>query len=76
MRSKVETPHGTVHIGTRIRIIRVAASTVMTRDGIDRQALELIGKTGTVERIDDAGQLWGDWGGLAILPDIDKFEIL
>ena len=76
MKDHLETPYGTVHIGTRIRIIRVAAFTDMTEDGVDRQALELIGKTGTVERIDDAGQLWGDWGGLAVLPDVDEFEIL
>ena len=76
MKDHLETPYGTVRKGTRIRIIRVAASTDMTEDGVDRQALELIGKTGTVERIDDAGQLWGDWGGLAVLPDVDEFEIL
>jgi len=33
-------------------------------------------KTGFVEHIDDAGQLHGSWGGLAILPDKDEFEII
>lgn len=35
-----------------------------------------IGKTGIVERIDDAGQLHGTWGGLAIVPGEDEFKIL
>jgi len=34
------------------------------------------GKTGTVEHIDDLGQLHGTWGGLAVIPDVDSFEVI
>lgn len=34
------------------------------------------GKVGVVEHIDDIGQLHGTWGGLAIIPEEDEFEIL
>lgn len=34
------------------------------------------GKTGVVERVDDAGQLWGTWGGVAIIPDEDEWAFL
>ena len=34
------------------------------------------GKTGVVEHIDDIGQIHGSWGGCALIPDIDKFEIV
>lgn len=34
------------------------------------------GKEGTVTRIDDAGQLHGTWGGLAVNPDVDNFTII
>lgn len=35
-----------------------------------------VGKIGIVEFIDDAGQLHGTWGSLAIITTIDKFEAL
>ena len=34
------------------------------------------GREGTITRIDYAGQLHGTWGGLAIIPGLDKFEII
>ncbi len=34
------------------------------------------GRIGVVEFIDDAGQIHGTWGGCAIIPEIDKFEII
>ena len=34
------------------------------------------GREGVVEHIDSIGQLWGTWGGLTIIPDVDDFEIL
>ena len=34
------------------------------------------GKTGEVIFIDDAGQIHGTWGGLAIIPEVDQFEII
>ena len=34
------------------------------------------GKEGVVEHIDGIGQLHGTWGGLAIIPGVDEFEII
>ena len=34
------------------------------------------GKTSIVEKIDDAGQIHGTWGGCAIIPNIDEYLIL
>jgi hypothetical protein len=34
------------------------------------------GKEGTVEHIDDIGQLHGTWGGLAVIPGVDDFDII
>lgn len=34
------------------------------------------GKIGTIEHIDDIGQLHGSWGGLAVQPENDSFKIL
>lgn len=34
------------------------------------------GRVGIVELVDDAGQIYGTWGGCAIIPEIDKFEII
>lgn len=33
-------------------------------------------RTGTITHIDDAGQLHGTWGGLAIIPGFDDFKTL
>lgn len=34
------------------------------------------GKTGEVTHIDDIGDIWGTWGGLAIIPGVDEYEII
>lgn len=34
------------------------------------------GREGTVTYIDDIGQLHGSWGGLAVIPEEDKFEVI
>lgn len=34
------------------------------------------GRTGMVEHIDSIGQLHGTWGGLAVNPDVDDYEII
>jgi len=34
------------------------------------------GKTGVVDHIDDSGQLFGSWGGLAVIPGVDSFDII
>lgn len=34
------------------------------------------GKMGVVDFVDDIGQLHGSWGGLAVQPENDNYEIL
>lgn len=34
------------------------------------------GRTGEVLWVDDAGQLHGTWGGLAVIPEVDEYEII
>ena len=34
------------------------------------------GRTGQVTHIDDIGQLHGTWGGCALIPGTDEFEII
>lgn len=52
-------------IGDRIRIIHLSGED-NTYDG----------KEGVIKRIDDMGQLHGSWGGLAVIPKEDQFEII
>ena len=52
-------------IGDRIRIIHL--------EGEDNS---YDGKEGTVDHIDDIGQLHGSWGGLAVIPGVDEFEVI
>ena len=60
-----------VKIGDTIRIIR------MNDDGgKDLQAIMYNGRSGVVEHIDSKGQLHGTWGGLAIIPETDEFEVI
>ena len=33
-------------------------------------------KIGIIKHIDDLGQLHGTWGSLAIIPEVDKIEII
>ena len=58
-------------IGDTLRIIR------MNDDGgKDLQARMYNGRSGVVEHIDSLGQLHGTWGGLAIIPETDEFEVI
>ena len=34
------------------------------------------GREGYVQHIDDAGQIHGTWGGCAIIPDTDRYEVI
>ena len=52
-----------VKLGDKIRIVYM------------KNEPQYMGKTGTVEHIDDAGQIHGTWGGCAIIPETDIFEI-
>lgn len=75
----IRTLAGYVKPGDHIRINRMKAETTPSRafpDGIDYQARALNGQIGTVNYIDDAGQLHGSWGGIAINPDEDDFTII
>ena len=71
--TKVTT--GKAKVGDVIRITKVQTSSSFFPDGIDHQAEAMIGRTGTVKHIDSAGNLWGTWGGMSILPE-DKYEIV
>ena len=37
---------------------------------------EYDGKTGIVTHIDDAGQIHGTWGGCALIPGVDEYEVI
>lgn len=51
--------------GMKVRIIHL--------DGEDNR---YDGKEGIIEHIDGIGQLHGSWGSLAIIPEVDKFEVI
>lgn len=51
-------------IGDKIRIIVMEGEPLYS------------GREGIVTHIDDAGQLHGSWGGCAIIPGTDSFEVL
>lgn len=37
---------------------------------------EYCNKVGVVEFIDDIGQIHGSWGGGALIPGVDQFEVV
>jgi hypothetical protein len=53
-----------VKVGDKIRIISMADEPRYS------------GREGIVQHIDDIGQLHGTWGGLAVIPGEDSFEII
>jgi hypothetical protein len=58
---KAEFEH---YIGKKIRIIDMEGEP------------QYSGKTGVVKSVDDIGQLHGSWGGCAVQPENDDFEIV
>ena len=58
-------------VGDKIRIVKMDDA-----NGTDYQASRMNGKEGVIELIDDAGQLHGTWGGLAVIPGIDMYEVI
>lgn len=52
------------YVGKKIRIITMSGET-----GYD-------GREGVVQMVDDLGQLHGTWGGLAVIPSEDRFEVI
>lgn len=59
-----------VKVGDTIRI------DYMDDCGYDTVANSYIGKTGKVTFIDDRSYIHGDWGGLSLIPNVDKFTII
>ncbi len=55
---------GTVSIGDTIKIISM------------HNEPQYAGRTGVVTHFDDAGELHGTWGGCALIPEVDTFEIM
>ena len=55
-----------VHEGDTIRITKL-------NDPYDST---YVGRVGVVTHIDSMGQLHGDWGGLAVIPGEDEFEVI
>lgn len=53
-----------VRIGDKIRIIEMTGEP------------DYAGKEGIVTHIDDANQIHGTWGGCALIPTFDSFEII
>ena len=53
-----------IKIGDRIRIIEMKGEPQYT------------GKEGTVTSIDGIGQVHGTWGGCAVIPKYDTYEII
>lgn len=53
-----------VKLGDKIRIINMVGEP------------QYCGREGFVTHIDDAGQIHGTWGGCAIIPNDDQFEII
>ena len=55
-----------INLGDTIKIIHMDDPFDQTYDG----------REGVVEHIDDAGQLHGTWGGLAVIPGVDTVKVI
>lgn len=53
-----------IKVGDKIRIIYMDGEPQYT------------GKEGIVRSIDDMKQIHGDWGGCALIPGVDEFEVI
>lgn len=53
-----------VKIGEKIRILHMEGEPEYTN------------REGVVVYIDDIGQLHGTWGGLSVIPEVDRYEII
>ena len=58
-------------MGDTIRILQMDDN-----GGKDIQARNCNGRTGVVEYVDSIGQLHGTWGSLAVIPGLDRFEVV
>ena len=60
---------------TRFRVYKKNEHII--KQGQELEEVVLIVKgSAIVEHIDSIGQLWGTWGGLAVILEVDDFEIL
>lgn len=66
MKSEVKTNAGVVKPGMKIHIVELD----------DPYDDSYNGREGVVEFIDDAGQLHGTWGGLAVCPEVDVISLV
>lgn len=57
--------------GDKVRVIRMD-----DKNGKDRQATLMNGVEGTVDFIDDAGQIHLKGYGLALIPGLDEYEVI
>ena len=57
--------------GEKIRVLQME-----DYNGADKQATQMNGRIYTVDYIDDAGQIHGTWGGCALIPDVDDYEVI
>lgn len=76
MLPEIRTQAGTVRPGTRIHILQVNDTTTILPGGVDTQARSMNGTEGTVTLIDDSRAIHGTLGGLSVLPDVDRFQIV
>ena len=53
-----------IKIGDKIKIIHMYGE------------LDYTDKVGEVYSIDDWGQIHGSWGGCALIPEVDEFEVI
>ena len=53
-----------IKVGDKIRIIHMNGEP------------QYSGKTGIVEHIDDIGQIHSSWGGCALIPGVDEYEVI
>jgi hypothetical protein len=58
-------------VGDKIRVIRMDDS-----NGKDTAVHRMNGVIGTIEHIDGMGQIHLDGYGLAVIPEVDEFEVI
>lgn len=56
-------------VGQKVHIIKLKGEEELTGE-------TYVNREGVITHIDDAGQLHGTWGSLAIIPDVDRFYIM
>ena len=57
--------------GSKIKVLKMD-----TADGMDWQARQLNGKIFTVRYVDSTGQIHLEETGIALIPDVDEYEVV